>query len=157
MRLPKRRKRQPLCMNKIFTLVLGMSLSGSVAFSQQFCLESYTDYQVHFRSLFGGESFLDEYGNVMIDGETGGRGGWPRFRLSDVVVTLEYLPDGDMIYGEPEHGMANLVYTCKKGACIQTPNAGQKDKTGYTRMSAARAERAYAFMKFLQENPDAGQ
>lgn len=129
----------------------------SNALSQQFCLETFEDFQAHFTSLFGGDSRIDAYGNVFIDGQTGGRGGWPSFRLSDVEVTITPLPEGAYFGGDQILTLAQLDYRCTRGACINTKMSPLKVDSAYTMMDAERAERCFELMRFLQDNPDIGE
>ncbi len=133
---------------------IGFFLLSFLSFATQaqvFCLESLDDLQVHFSSLFGGESSIDNYGNIRIDAETGGFGGWPEFRLSDVEVTLEVLPEGTSLQGEPAPRLGRLVYHCKRGACITNRVLKSKEEDGYTLMSLERAEQCFRLLTYMQE------
>ena len=116
--------------------------------AQQFCLETLADFQAHFTSLFGGSSSIDSYGNVQIDGQTGGFGGWPEFRLSDVEISLERLPVGTKIQGESAPPLATIHYRCRKGACIKSKASNRAAESAYTMKSADRAVRCFELIIF---------
>ena len=135
-------------------LLIACFVSTCQLSAQQFCLETLSDFQTHFTSLFSGASAIDSYGNIKIDGQTGGFGGWPEFRLSDVEISLERHPLGMKIQGEPAPPLATIHYSCRKGACIKTKAANRTIESAYTMMSAARAERCFEFITYLKETPE---
>lgn len=123
--------------------------------AQDFCLESFTDFQAHFHSLFGGDSHIDEYGNISIDGQTGGRGGWPEFRITDVEIRIEHLPEGSAIGGSVvPHRLATLHYICRKGPCIQRKVFPTPLDSAYTILNLEQAERCFELFNYLQGRTD---
>ena len=132
---------------KSFALALCIAFASQLS-GQQFCLETFADFQAHFNSLFSGTSSIDSYGNVKIDGQTGGFGGWPEFRLADVDISIEHHPARTMIQGEPAPPLATIHYNCRKGACITTTGSNRKMESAYTMMSASRADRCFELILY---------
>lgn len=132
----------------VLTLHFGLLFTAS---AQDFCLESFTDFQAHFHSSFGGDSHIDEYGNISIDGQTGGRGGWPEFRITDVEIRIEHLPEGSAIGGAVvPHRLATLHYTCRNGPCIQRKVFTDPIDSAYTILNLEQAERCLELFTYLQ-------
>lgn len=140
---------------KRFMFILAAwALNAATATAQDFCLESFIEFQAHFHSLFGGDSHIDEYGNIKIDGQTGGRGGWPEFRISDVEISIEHAPEGRGVGGVYTGPLSTLHYRCRKGACIQTKLLIAPQDSAYTIMSTERAERCLELFTYLQSRTD---
>lgn len=131
-----------------------LAMNASIATAQDFCLESFIEFQAYFHSLFGGDSYIDEYGNIKIDGQTGGRGGWPEFRISDVEISIEHAPEGSAVGGVYTGPLSTLHYHCRKGACIRTKLLNAPLDSAYTIMSTERAERCLELFTYLQSRTD---
>lgn len=128
-------------------------LFSFIGLSQAYGQLNYKDYveaEIIFYGLFGHESSIDEYGNVVLDMGSASTGR-VKFRLSDVSIRMEERKEqpgcSDMC-----PPMIIIHFECLKSNCVTDPAiATEPSKTGTISMThLKRGKIAFEFLKSLQ-------
>lgn len=137
-------------MIKITTLLLFCFLTFTTS-NAQVVLNDFDDASIYFDGLFGCESSLNEYGDVIINMGSASAGRM-KFRITDVNISMEERP------GEP--GCADICppriiisFKCIKSGCISDPAFTEmraSTTSAFAIYNIKRGKKAFEYLKALK-------